>query len=233
MNFLIIEDDLFLCEKLKSYFFKKWWANIVQIINNYEDAINEMSSINIYDVIILDLNLNCIWNNSIWLNILKLIRSKNFFIPVIIISWYSDISIMDTWFLDWANDYMIKPFRAEELKIRVNRWFKRYLYTFYYNKNDIDISYKWLIYNQNTNDFLFDWKSIQLSKSNKYLLLIFLLHREKFISRDYLFWKIYWNIQEEKNIRICILRLKNNLESIGINNWIKTIRWEWYIFKKE
>jgi len=57
MNFLIIEDDLFLTNKIKYLFEKNKSINLVRIINNYIDFLDEISIIEIYDVILLDINL--------------------------------------------------------------------------------------------------------------------------------------------------------------------------------
>ncbi|NCO31602.1 hypothetical protein GW891_02040 [bacterium] len=57
MNFLIIDDDLFLTNKIKYLFEKNKSINLVRIINNYIDFLDEISIIEIYDVILLDINL--------------------------------------------------------------------------------------------------------------------------------------------------------------------------------
>jgi len=57
MNFLIIEDDIFLSSKLRSLFDKRENTNIVSVINTYFEFLNEISVISIYDVILLDINL--------------------------------------------------------------------------------------------------------------------------------------------------------------------------------
>lgn len=230
MNFLIIEDDAFLAWRLKILFDKTEKTNLVKVINNYLEFLNELSVIEIYDVILLDINL---WDKlKSGIDIIKIIRNKKIFIPIIIVSWIDDISNMSKVFNLWANDYIIKPFRFKELEVRVFKWFKN---TFL-KLNDLsdNIDYYWILYNHNENIFYYNWKTINLTKKNKYLLSLFILNSEKFLSITYLENKIFWNYDDfkNKNIRIYIFRLRLSLKNIWIDSWIKNIRWEWYIFKK-
>ncbi len=231
MNFLIIDDDLFLTNKIKYLFEKNKSINLVRIINNYIDFLDEISIIEIYDVILLDINL---WIKSKnWTDIIKIIRNKNLLTPIIIISWNDDIWYIDLFFNLWANDYIIKPFRFEELLIRVLKWFKNWFYNISNFNNNL-ISYNWLIYDINKNSFIFNWNELILTKKSKYLLSIFFSHNEKFLSKDFLTYKLFWNNEfiETDNIRIYIYRLKSVLKKFNIDWWIKNIRWEWYIFQK-
>lgn len=231
MNFLIIDDDFFLTNKIKYLFEKNKWVNLVKIVNNYLDFLDEISIIDIYDVILLDINL---WNESKnWTDVIKIIRNKNTLIPIIIISWNDDIWYIDLFFNLWANDYIIKPFRFDELHVRVLKRFK----TGFYNINNFTSNilwYNWLYYDINKNTFTYNWIEIILTKKNRYLLSIFFSYNEKFLSKDFLCYKLFWNYEmnHTDNIRIYICRLKLALKKFNIDCWIKNVRWEWYIFEK-
>lgn len=231
MNFLIIEDDIFLASKLKYLFDKRDTTNLVTVVNNYIQFLNEISIIKIYDVILLDINL---WDKiKSWIDIIKLIRDKAMYVPIIIVSWIDDITNIAKVFSLWANDYIIKPFRFEELEIRVLKWFKsNFLKIDNFSNNKI--VYESLLYDCDKNEFYYNWINIILSKKNKYLLSIFLLNKENFLSQNFIENKLFWNYDlfESKNIRIYIYRLRKSLKYIWIDIWIKNIRWEWYIFKK-
>lgn len=229
MNFLIVEDDIFLASKLKLLFDKKWKTNLVKVINNYLEFLDELSIIKIYDIILLDINL---WDKKkSWIDIIKLIRDKSINTPIIIISWIDNISNISNVFNLWASDYIIKPFRFEELEVRVLKWLK--FNFFKINTFTNNICYFWLLYNIEINEFYYNWKTLNLTKKNKYLLYIFLLNKEKFLSIDFIENKIFWNYDnyKNKNIRIYIFRLRLILKDFWIDSWIKNIRWEWYIFK--
>ena len=178
MNFLIIEDDVFLATKLKYLFDKRDATNIVTVVNNYLDFLDEISIIKIYDVILLDINL---WDKvKSWYDVLKIIREKSSHIPVIIVSWIDDIMNMSKFFSLGASDYIIKPFRFEELEIRVLKWFKNNFLKLD-NLNNNNIFYNWLLYDIDKNEFYFNWKNIVLTKKNKYLLYIFITNKEIFL----------------------------------------------------
>lgn len=231
MNFLIVEDDVFLASKLKYLFDKRRDTNLVKVVNNYVDFLDELSIIDIYDIILLDINL---WNKyKSWIDIIKIIRNKNLSIPIVIVSWIDDISNIRDLFNLWASDYIIKPFRFEELEIRVLKWFKNSFFRVenFDNKNFL---YNWLLYDIEKNEFYYKDLNIKLTKKNKYLLYIFIINSEKFLSLNYIEDKIFGNYDDfkDKNIRIYIFRLRLILRDFWIDSWIKNIRWEWYIFKK-
>jgi DNA-binding response OmpR family regulator len=174
-----------------------------------------------------------LWNNKKnGIDIVDIIRSKYLNIPIVIISWFSEIEWIERWFDSWANDYIIKPFRLQEIEIRILKWFKTYLVSLNL-KNDKIIEYKNLVYNLSENEFYYKFDKITLTKKNKYLLLIFLSTPEKMISEKYLVEKIRWDIDFviSRNLRVNILRLKKSLSFFWIENWIVNTRWEGYILK--
>ncbi len=231
MNFLIIEDDLFLASKLKNLFNKRSLTNIVNVANSYLDFLNHISIINIYDIILLDINL---WDKfKDGSDIIKIIRSKNKLVPIIIVSWIDDVNNMDNFFSMWASDYIIKPFRFAELEIRVLKRMKSSFLNVF-NHNNYIVFYNWLFYDYDKNEFFYNWRNLNLTKKNKYLLSIFFYNKEKFLSNDFIVSKLFWenNDFNSKNIRVYIFRLKGSLSFIWLDSRIKNIRWEWYIFEK-
>ena len=128
---------------------------------------------------------------------------------------------------------MIKPFRARELQIRIERWFRNYVFSEYFSINKT-LEYHEITYDISAYEFYNGDKEIVLSKSNKYLLSLFFIHREKLITQETLVEKIWWHSEKdyEKNLRIKIMRLKEQLKEAGVDSWIHTIRGEWYMFKK-
>lgn len=231
MNILLIEDDYFLSNNIKKIIEKNIILNRFKAINNYDSFLNELSIIDSYDIIIIDIFLK--WSKKNWVDILKVVRKKNQKIPIVIISSCDCIDMISDCFDYWASDYIIKPFRLKEFEVRVFKWFKDYFYSIkFFDKNSL--SYKGLNYNLKENKFIFNNKELKLTKQNKYLLSIFISYSEKFITKSFLINKIWWDIEnnDKRNIRVIILRLKKELEKRWIQNWIHTIRWEGYIFKK-
>lgn len=231
MNILIIEDDLFLARNIEKIFEKKVITNRIKIISNYIQFSRELTNINSYDIILVDIFL---WPNEekTGIDFISLIREKNKSIPVIVVSWYDDLSYLERAFSVWANDYMTKPFRFRELEIRVFKWFSIYFYSDLQATENLN--YFWLEYNLCKNEFYYNWEVLELTKSNKYLLSLFLSNREALLKENFLIEKIWWDISciIERNLRVSILRLKRALEIYNLDSWICNIRGEWYIFKK-
>jgi len=230
MNLLIIEDDMFLSEKIKIIFNKKQTFNFITQINSFEDFLNKYYMINIYDVILVDILL---WNSKKnWIDIIHKIRSKNIKIPIVIISWLNDIKWLRLAFNAWANDYICKPFRIIELEIRILKRFNKYL-LLYSSGNKTILKYNKLEYSFSNNSFFINNNVLKLSKTNKYILLLFISQNEKLLTEIYLIEKIWWDSNiVDRNLRVTISRLKKWLREYWIDNWVKNIRWEWYIFKK-
>ena len=182
-------------------------------------------------IILTDIKLSNDIKNNDWYEIIKLIRTKNKTVPIIVISWNWDIDWLRYAFDCWASDYIIKPIRLKELEIRVLNWFKNYYLS--------NISFLWKIhyykdlsYNLETNQFYYKNETLNLTKNNKYLLSIFFANPEKIISENFLVEKIWWDFYFilNRNLRVNILRLKKWLSPFWLDNWIKNIRWEWYLF---
>jgi len=49
------------------------------------------------------------------------------------ISSYSDILYLQKSFMLGAHDYLVKPFRIRELQVRIERWFRMYIFSEYYS----------------------------------------------------------------------------------------------------
>lgn len=232
MNILIVEDDIFLASRIKEAFLKYGYINRVKHISSYDDYLYENYNIKSFDIVLLDINLSKS-DKKEGFKILSQIRESYYTIPVIIISASDEYLFLEEAFARGAHDYMVKPFRNRELQIRIERWFRNYVFSEYFSINKI-VEYWGLTYDLTRFSFYWKWKEIKLSKGSKYILSLFMIYKEELITRDFLIWKIWGYAEEdyEKNLRIKVMRLKKQLREYGFDTWIKTIRGEWYIFRK-
>ena len=233
MNILIIEDDDFLARRIKQVFERTVITNRITVLYSYEEFISHIGDISYYDIILTDIWLNCNLNKN-GIDIVKTIRKKWIFTPVVMISAYNDISMIQNAFKCWANDYLVKPFRLQELEIRTLRWFNSYFSNLNIQKKE-DKTYGELTYSFNKNEFYYKSSLISLTKKQKFLLYLFFSQPDSLLTESYLSGKVWWDIYEEKhrNLRVVILRLKKALKPIWIESWIYNVRWEWYIFRKQ
>lgn len=232
MNILIIEDDLYLASQIKKAFLSYSFANKIVHKESYNDFLHLSESLSVFDTILLDINL---WEDDekTGFHILSHIRKLDKKIPIIIISSHSEYSYLEEAFARGAHDYVIKPFRTRELQIRIERWFRNYIFSEYFSLHNT-LEYHEITYDIRAYEFYYKEKKLWLSKGSKYLLSLMLIHREKLLSHDFLVEKIWWwsDKDYEKNLRIRIMRLKDQLKKSWIDSWIQTVRWEWYILKK-
>ncbi len=232
MNALIIEDDEFLAKCLKNSFERTTTINNTRILSSYTSYMEEAHTLWNYDIVLVDIML---WKNldKTGIDIIKHIRSKNLKVPLIVLSWLSDISWLQKSFFAGANDFILKPFRIQELQIRVSRWYENYFCSFSTLPSP-KIHYYDLIFDVRNNTFSYKWEELILTKTHKYILSILLAFPEKVVSEKYLKEKIWWDIFEviERNVKIHMFRLKKQLNNYWIEDWIVNIRGEGHMLRK-
>lgn len=119
MNILIIEDDLFLSEKMVSAFQKINCINLVSAIDSMDTFSTLYSTIEIYDIVLVDLEIPPYTKRDHGYEIIDQIHQKNPNISIIVFSGKNDIENIRKAFLSGAIDYIIKPIRMKELEIRM------------------------------------------------------------------------------------------------------------------
>ncbi len=118
MKVMVVEDDLSLQKSICLGLKKLGYA--VDIASDGEEAL-QLFEINLYDAIILDLNLPKIDG----MDVLKEIRKHNQEIKVLILSARSQIEDKITGLDCGANDYIEKPFHFKELEARLRALLRR------------------------------------------------------------------------------------------------------------
>jgi len=127
MNILIIEDDIILAKNISHTFASYGYIHRVRIIESYNDFLFSGILLYSFDMVLLDIDL---WNpKHQGFDILQYIRQKSPYLPVVMISSYSDILYLQKSFMLGAHDYLVKPFRIRELQVRIERWFRMYIFS--------------------------------------------------------------------------------------------------------
>lgn len=112
MKFLIVEDDIKICDFLKKGLTEEGYN--VDITHSGDEALY-LVGVNKYDLILLDIMLP----NIDGLSFCKIVRSKNNQIPIIILSAKDTIDDKILGLNERANDYLAKPFSFGELLARI------------------------------------------------------------------------------------------------------------------
>jgi DNA-binding response OmpR family regulator len=118
MRILIVEDELHLAEALTQILKKNNYA--VDAVYDGEAGLDNALS-NIYDLIILDIMLP----KMDGISILRNIRKQGISTPIILLTAKGEISDKVTGLDSGADDYLPKPFAAEELLARIRALSRR------------------------------------------------------------------------------------------------------------
>lgn len=231
MNILIIEDNVFLANRIAKVFESKIITNRVKVLHSFFGFLEELSILSSYDIVLVDLKLSENTGELCGYKIIRAIREKQILIPIVVMSGFSDIDRLRLAFEYGASDYIIKPIRLKELEIRVLNWFKNHYLSHMTTVGTVH-SYKNLRYSLDKNEFYLNETLIPLTRKNKYILSLFFSNREKLLKESFLIEKIWGDAHLiiERNLRVNILRLKQSLSPFGIDEWIHNIRGEGYIF---
>lgn len=231
MNILIVEDDLFLAEKIAKVFSSKVVANRVRVLHSLQEFYDEAMILTSYDIILTDLKLTSGDRELSGYRVIQMVREQNKKIPIVVISGQSDIERLQRAFELGASDYIMKPVRLRELELRVLNWFQNYYLS---NISFLGRVYQYadITYDLEKNEFYFRGVPMPLTKKSKYILSLFFTNPERLLSDEFLIEKIWGDMQlsVHRNLRVNILRLKQSLNPFGIDSWIHNIRGEGYIF---
>ena len=216
MNILLIEDNLTIVKGLK-YSLERNNYNVVYK-TNIKESIEYLD--NSIDLIILDISLP----DGDGINLYeKYIKNKN--IPVIFLTAQDEEETIVKCLNLGAEDYVVKPFRTNELLARINRILMRVK-----NKNIIKV-----------NDIVFDADKMIVYKNNDkieltsleiHLLNLLFLNINKVVSRNdmlELIWDITGNDVDEHTVTVYMKRIKDKLG----NDIITTIKGIGYIIDNE
>jgi DNA-binding response OmpR family regulator len=221
MNICILEDEESLADWIAKKLEKEGY-NVIVFYNlkQFIDWLNWPSDLYIIDIWLPD---------GSWYDAIEFLRNeKNINSPVIISSWYWDIDNKIHSFNSWVDDYLVKPYKPEELVVRVWALIRR---TFAKSPQAV-IKYKDFTYDT-INKVLKKWKyEIKLSKKEMDLVEYFLYNRWKLITKQKIVSSVWWNFDgftvSDNTINVTLSRVRTKLW-----NWFEllTIVWEWYMLK--
>lgn len=204
MYITIIEDEKVLSNNISKKLLKNWFNT--KIINSYNDFINQSSIES--DLYVIDISLRD-WNGF---DIIKYLREdKDINSPIIITSWYTDAERKIYWLDLWADDYLAKPFTAEELIARIRALLRR-SYKVSWNSK---ASYNGFIYDIKNKKIKKDWIEIDLTPAELKLAEFLLFNVWKLISKEQLINSVWWEYDLTKitdnNINVTVSKLRKKL----------------------
>lgn len=216
MRILLIEDNKEISDNISKILrLKNPEYKIIQAFDG-EEAIKIFLTKD-FDFILLDLMLPKID----WITLCKRFRISSD-IPIIIMTakWQDDDKIL--WLESGADDYIVKPFKIEELYLRI-LWLAKRLH--------IKKTEKIWNFEINFSDKIIkkDWKIIEL-KLKEFQIFEFIFNKET-VSRTQILEKIWWRedlFSDDNKLDVNIYSIRKKLDK----NLIKTIKWFWYSINK-
>ena len=216
MHILIIEDDLKIRRELDTMLVSNGYK--VSVINDFINIKDKLKEIT-WDLILLDINLPDIDGFSL----AKMIRSISD-IPIIFVTSRSSDEDELKSIITGGNDFITKPYNKlillEKIKRALNKN-KSNKELFLYKGVTLDVFNSTLKYND---------LEMELTRNEFRILYYFFLNKDKVLSKEELIEHL-WNDKyylDESILLVNINRLRKKIASIGLNDFIKTVRGKGY-----
>lgn len=207
MKILLLEDDDFICEQIKTYF--ELNDHFVDVYHDGE-ALLENALLDNFDIFLFDINTP----KKNGLETLAEIRKTNTATPSIFLTALSDIEFVKKGYNAGCNDYVRKPFNIEELELRI----MQLVHKNSQNIIKIDRNYN---FDMSHMELAFDDIPVSLNVQEKNLIYILLKNKGTVVPPETI--KDY--VWEDKSVCDNTLRTKiKKLRSKLKNNFIQNVR---------
>lgn len=217
---LLVEDEEDILELLEYTLEKEGYETIGFL--NVNDKLYKVLEEEKISLILMDRNLPGIEGTTF----IEDIRKKGNNTPVIYLSAKDKDQDILEGFEKYADDYITKPFKINELKARIKALIKR-------SEKKLDIiKVKDIVYLTLKKKFYINEKEINLTHLEHDLLLEFFKNKDILLSREHLLEHV-WNDSYDKKLKtvnVAINRLKAKIDPDLSKEYIKSVRSEGYIF---
>ena len=208
---VIIEDEQDLLELLEYQLGKEYEATGFLHTKRVREFLDEEGA----DLLIVDRNLPGTEGSEF----VKSLREEGYEIPVIFLTAKDKESDIEEGFERGADDYIVKPFNINELKLRIRAILRRTK-----PKSSEKILYKDIeIYPQRGEVFI-GGEEVYLTNLEFRLLLELVTNRCRVLSRDYLLEHVWGDLKQERSVNVAIKRLKTKIDPDRDKNYIESVR---------
>ncbi|MDQ7042427.1 MAG: response regulator transcription factor [Sulfurimonas sp.] len=209
MKLLLLEDETVLQESIEEFLTAKGYS--VDTFENSDDAFDAIFSKH-YDLLLLDVNVPGEWDGFA---LRKELADEGKNIPTIFVTSMSSTDAMLRGYATGCCDYIKKPFDLVELLLRVQHALKSNCFNT--DSDTIELCPEY-IYDINNYTLSHNKKEIPLSKTERSILRLFVMHKNQIVSLDTLYDEIWENNIEASNARVQINNLRRKLPKGLIKN---------------
>lgn len=221
MRLLIVEDNPDLAELIGTHLREAGFGN--DIVATAEEARILVEAGN-HSALLLDLGLP----DQDGIELLRSLRAAGYFLPVLVLTARSAIADRVAGLNAGADDYLPKPFAAEELIARVAALLRRAM-----GENGGEIACGRLRYDIATQTVRVDDASIVLSPREVQLLDLLMRQRDKVVRKTQI-ESVFFGLGEEFSsnaAEVSVHRLRRRLQSLGAGVEIVTVRGLGYLLR--
>lgn len=220
MNILVVDDEVEIADLIEIYLKNESYT--VYKYYHANDVLKDIDSLNI-DLAILDVMMP----EMDGFTLCSKIREKYTFPIIFETAKVEDIDKINGLTIG-ADDYITKPFQPLELVARVKAQLRRYKnYNQNSESNDAVIDFRGIVINNDTHEFSFNNKKIELTPTEFSILWILCKNRGSVIKTEDLFmevWKEKYLEKDNNTIMVHIRHLREKMKDIGKNpKYIKTV----------
>ena len=219
ITILLIEDDKILSAQISEFLQK--WGYITKTVNKFDDILTEFTKYNPH-LVLMDVNLPY-YDGFYWCRRIREISQ----VPVIYISSRNDDSDKIMAIAQGGDDYVEKPFRLELLKAKIEAILRR---TYQYKVRERIWLSNDIYFEQAGDSLILHGKEIDLTKSEKRIMLKLVECRPGIVTRDELMMTL-WSTDEfvsDGTLTTLISRLRNKLLTHCGEEIIKTKKGQGY-----
>lgn len=209
MRLLLLEDDVILKDSIEEFLIAQNYT--VDSFENSEDAFDAVFSID-YDLLLLDVNIPGTFNGF---SLRRALADENKNIPTIFVTSMSSADALIQGYAHGCCDYIKKPFDLTELLLRVRHALKSNCFKTQENFLILPDNYR---YNVTTYELTCNSIPISLSKTESEILNLFIMNRNRILTLEILYEKIWGNNVDAANARVQINNLRRKLPKNLIKN---------------
>lgn len=221
MKILLIEDNKELAQIVKRQL-ASFQVNVDTAYNGEEGI--RLARTAYYDLIVTDLLLDIALSG---LDVIRLIRKFDRYVPIVVISALQDIETKISAFGAGVDDYILKPFHIDEVAVRLRRLYQRSNRPFV-----TQLAYRGLTYDVDKKCIQYKEQKIFLKNKEAALFEYMMNHTERPLSRDELVTSV-WHLNQEPNsnvVDVAVKKLRQKIDKqLGIS-YITTLHGVGYRF---
>lgn len=209
----VIEDDSAMAQAMKKQIAS--WGNEVLCAKNFKNIIEEFTQFDPH-LVLVDIMLP-FFNGYHWCSEIRKISN----VPVVFISSAADNMNIVMAMNMGGDDFIAKPFDLEVLTAKIQAVLRR---SYGLSGKIPVLEHKGAILNLNDTTLTYGDKKLELTRNDFRILQTLMQNKGKVVSRDTLMTRL-WEIDcyvEENTLTVNINRLRKKLDSISLNDFIKT-----------